>query len=227
MKRVIAWCWNRGILSTFLAGFFVVLPIAITIGIMGWMAGALRDWLGPESPLGTLLYSVGLRFATNETVASVVGYVVVVVVVWLLGVLVKSAARYRLKEGVDAAINRIPLISTIYGPVSQVVDMVKKDDRDETKAMKVVYCDFGREHGGGFLGLQASEEVFRFAEQDCHLVYIPTSPVPMSGGIVFVPANAVRAVEMEVEDLMQIYFSLGVLSNKVVPEQYKTPSTAA
>lgn len=227
MKRAIAWCWSRGIVSTFLAGFFVVLPIAITIGIMGWMAGALRDWLGPGSSLGTVLRSVGLRFATNEAVASVVGYVVVLIAIWLLGAVVKSAARYGLKEGVDAAINRIPLISTIYGPVSQVVDMVKKDDRDEMKVMKVVYCDFGKEHGGGFLGLQASENVFRFGDQDCRLVYIPTSPVPMSGGIIFVPAKAVRPVDIDVEDLMQIYFSLGVLSNKVVPDRYKTSGTAA
>jgi len=220
MKRVIAWCWNRGIVSTFLAGFFVVLPMAITIAIIGWMAGTLRDWLGPKSSLGTVLYSVGLRFATNETVASVVGYVVVLVVIWMLGILVKSAARYGIKEGLDATINRIPLMSTIYGPVSQVVDMVKKDDRDEMKAMRVVYCDFGKEHGGGFLGLQASENVFRFGDQDCRLVYIPTSPLPMSGGLVFVPAKAVRSVEMEVDDLMQIYLSLGVLSSKVVPERY-------
>jgi uncharacterized membrane protein len=220
MKRMFAWLWDRGVVSTFLAGFFVVLPVAITIGIMSWVAGQLQEWLGPESTMGKVLNLVGLQFVTNETVASIVGWMIVLAGIWLLGALVKSAARYRLEEGFQAAINRIPFISTIYRPVSQVVAMLKKDDRGDMKGMKVVYCDFGAEHGGAFLGLQASENVFRFGDHDCHLVYIPTSPLPMSGGLVFVPAKAVRSVEMEVDDLMQIYFSLGVLSSTVVPERY-------
>jgi uncharacterized membrane protein len=39
-------------LSTFLAGLFAVLPIVITVGIMAWVGGLLKAWLGPESLVG-------------------------------------------------------------------------------------------------------------------------------------------------------------------------------
>jgi uncharacterized membrane protein len=107
-----------------------------------------------------------------------------------------------------------------------VVDLLKKDDKTEMKAMRVVYCDFGQEHGGGFLGLRASKNAYRFGGTTCYLIYIPMSPLPMSGGIVFVPVDSVHPVEMEVEDLMQVYFSLGVLTDKVVPTRYNAPVPA-
>ena len=92
----------------------------------------------------------------------------------------------------------------------------------------VVYCEFGLQHGGGFLALLSSDKVYKFGGHDCYIVYIPTSPIPMSGGIVFVPLAGVQKVEMEVEHLMQIYLSLGVMSEAVVPDKYSRdplPST--
>ena len=49
MKQSLAWFWQRGILSTFLAGLFALLPIAITLGIMAWAGGLLKEWLDPAS----------------------------------------------------------------------------------------------------------------------------------------------------------------------------------
>ncbi|MFT5323853.1 MAG: putative membrane protein [Planctomycetaceae bacterium] len=41
----------------------------------------------------------------------------------------------------------------------------------------------------------------------------------MSGGIVFVPTDAVQEVEMEFDDLLQIYLSLDVVAGSVVPNE--------
>ena len=56
------------------------------------------------------------------------------------------------------------------------------------------------------------------------VVYLPTSPVPMSGGIIFAPVESVHKVDMKVDDLMQIYFSIGVMSPKVIPQKYVAPA---
>jgi len=130
-------------------------------------------------------------------------------------------AKNRAEKWIENLINRVPILKSIYGPVSQVVGMVKGGDDGQMQAMSVVFCNFGTEHGGGFLALLAGSQVYRFADQDCHLVYIPTSPVPMSGGIVFVPTQKVRPVDMDLDALMQIYFSLGVMAIKTVPAQYQ------
>jgi uncharacterized membrane protein len=225
MSRVLARIWQRGVVSTFLAGFFVVLPVVITIGIMGWVGGLLAEWLGPGSAIGGGLRSVG-GLVAGEAIATVVGWVIVLAVIWSLGVLVKTMAKNRAEKWLESLVNRVPILKSIYGPVSQVVGMVKGDDDSQMQSMSVVFCDFGAEHGGGFLALLTGWQVYRFSDQDCHLVYIPTSPVPMSGGIVFVPTQKVQAVDMDLDALMQIYFSLGVMATKTVPANYQVAASS-
>jgi uncharacterized membrane protein len=43
----------------------------------------------------------------------------------------------------------------------------------------------------------------------------------MTGGLMFVPAPTVTKVAMSVDDLMQLYFSLGTLSFQVMTDQYR------
>jgi len=53
-------------------------------------------------------------------------------------------------------------------------------------------------------------------------VYLPTAPVPMTGGLVLVPATSVVPVpEMKVDDLLRVYFSLGALAADTLPRTLK------
>ncbi|MCH7728043.1 MAG: DUF502 domain-containing protein [Planctomycetes bacterium] len=222
MRRLLKRIWKRGIVSTFLTGFFVILPIAITLAIIGWVGAKLAEMLGTGSLLGRALTWAGLTYFTdNETLAYVLGWTVVILGIWLLGLFVKSTAKNKIEKLFHESLSRIPIISTIYKPVSQVIGLIQNDEQSEMKSMSVVFCSFGQERGGGFLALLASKEIYSFQDRECHIVYIPTSPIPMSGGIVFVPLDAVLPVEMNVDDLMKIYFSLGVLSPQVIPAQYE------
>jgi uncharacterized membrane protein len=220
MKRMLLWIWQRGVISTFLTGFFTVLPFVITIAIMAWVGSTLQQWVGPESPAGMVLRAIGLRFVTDEVVASFIGWALVVTGLWFVGAVVKSTAKYKLEEAVATVLKRIPIIKSIYKPVSQVVDLLRRDDPSDLQRMRVVYCGLGQEYGGGFLGLRASENIYRFGARQCYVVYVPTAPVPMSGAVIFVPVDDVEPIEMEVEDLIQICVSLGMMASNVVPAQY-------
>ena len=220
MRQSLTWFWQRGILSTFLAGLFALLPIVITLGIMAWAGGLLKEWVGPGSFLGQALSQLGLRFVTDPTVASVLSWIAVLLAIWLLGALLKSVGKKRIERTFHAAIERIPLVNVLYRPVAQVIEMLERDPTDKLQGMNVVYCAFGREGGAGFLGLLVSDQVYRFNGQACQIVYVPTSPLPMSGAVVFAAADSVRRVDMQVDDLMKIYLSIGVMSSKVIPDQY-------
>ncbi|MCE9546534.1 MAG: DUF502 domain-containing protein [Planctomycetia bacterium] len=223
MRNAVTWLWKQGVVSTFMAGLFVILPLALTMAIIGWFGSILVGWVGPDSLVGRTLESAGLSILRTEkshAIATVIGWALVLVGIWTVGLFVKSSARQRVVETFNGWIDRIPVFNSIYRTVSQVVGMMKKDDSSAMKAMSVVFCQFGQAHGGGFLALLASPQKYQFAGQECVAVYIPTSPLPMSGGIVFVPFEKVQHLEMSVDDLMQIYFSLGMMSPKVVPAQY-------
>lgn len=227
MQRLLTWIWRRGVVSNLLAGFFVVLPIVVTVVIMAWFGRYLRALLGPESAIGQALHSIGLRVVTNETVASILGWCIGLGAIWLLGAFVRSTARYRFDTALQSVIARIPVIGSVYRPVVHVVSLLKKDDKSQLKAMRVVFCTFGQEGGSGFLGLRVCPEPFRIDGQDRFLVYLPATPLPMSGGLILTPVGSVQEIDMDVEELLQIYFSMGVLADTVLPGALRATGTAA
>jgi len=221
MMRLFRWIWDRGILSTFMAGLFVILPVVVTLAIMGWVGSKLVGLVGPQSFIGGKLLDLGLKFVTDPAVAAVVGWLLVLAAIWALGAFLKTTARYKVEETFHEIVEGIPIVSAVYKPISQVVSMLKNREEKEMSGMTVVFCSFGERRGGGFLGLLASRDTFRMRGEECRLVYIPTSPLPMSGGLVFVPAGAVEKVDMAVDDVMKVYLSLGVLASQLVPERYR------
>ncbi len=68
---------------------------------------------------------------------------------------------------------------------------------------------------------RAIDQFCKLFGENLYVVYIPTAPVPMSGGIFFVPADDVQPIDMAVEDLIQICVSLGVMTPTVMPAQYR------
>jgi len=220
MTRLLTWLWKRQVIGTFLAGLFVILPIVITVAVMAWVGGILRTWLGAESFVGRALASLGAKFVADP-LALVFGWILVLGAIWVLGLLVRTAGKNRIERMIHTVFEQVPIVSSLYRPVVQVIEMIKKGGRSDLQGMSVVYCHFGEHHGGGFLSLLVSPEKYLLGGQECYAVYVPTSPIPMSGGIVFVPTKKVQPVDMSVEDLMQIYFSIGVMSSKVIPNKYR------
>lgn len=220
MKRAVLWVFERGVVQTFLTGLFALLPLVLTITLMSFVANWLNEHIGPDSTAGQTLRGIGLKFVTNEAFATIAGWLLVIITIWLVGLVIRATAKLKLQQAFDGVMNHIPVVRSFYGPLTQVVDLFKKRDSNEMKNMSVVFCTFGEQQGGGFLALRASQKTFHFRDRDCFIVYIPTSPVPMSGGIVFVPTEGVQEVDMSFDELMQIYLSLGVVAASAIPKEY-------
>jgi uncharacterized membrane protein len=217
MRWVIDGLWRRGIVSTFLTGLFAILPLALTVAILAWVVDRLRLVFGPDGLLGRPLQSLGFHVVSGALAAWAVGLTVVLAGIWLLGLLMKSVARKRIERLSNAVVGRIPIVKSVYGTVAQLVAMLKKDDQSELSGMSVVFCAFGPHHEGGILCLLTSPTIYRFGNRDYQFVYIPTAPLPMSGGLVFMPVEHVQKVDMSAEQLMRLYLSMGILSPQVIP----------
>jgi uncharacterized membrane protein len=209
MKSTLTWTW-RGITATFLAGLFAVLPLVITVAIVGWVVKFINDIVGPQSLVGRGLGSLGKHFAEDSIVAQLIGWAIVLGAIFLIGVLVRMKLQSTGGRWLDAVFQRIPLVGSVYGTAAQFVGMLNKQDKSDLAGMTVVMCQFGEAGGCGILCLMPSPEKYRFGERDYQAVYIPTSPVPMTGGLIFVPVEAITVLDMTVDKLMSIYLSMGV-----------------
>jgi uncharacterized membrane protein len=209
MRTILDWLRNRAI-RYFLAGVFATLPVVVTAALVIWVAGFLQQFIGPSAPLGRLLRTVGLGFSSDTTMAYIIGWALVLLVIMVVGMFVEAGARGFFQRVFDALLSRIPLVGGIYGTSKQVVAMLDHKGGDQLSGMRAVFCTFSQENGCGVLALLVSPETFRVEGRDYLIVIVPTAPVPVGGGLLFMPAETVRPVELTVESLMSIYVSMGV-----------------
>jgi uncharacterized membrane protein len=202
----------------FVAGVLTLLPLAITVAIIAWVADLVHRYIGPGTPVGGVLQGFGLRFVSNDVLAYVVGVVIVLVAIFAVGVAAESGARSLIQGLLDAILQRIPIVGSVYGTSRQVVGMLDRKDADALKSMRVVFCCFGKEAGAGFLALLVSAERYRINSRDYQIIIVPTAPVPFGGGLLFVPAEAVQPTDVSMEALISIYVSMGITAEQFLPK---------
>jgi uncharacterized membrane protein len=207
MRSVVKSLWGR-LAAYFIAGVLAVLPLVITVALVGWLIGFIRGLIGPETLLGK-----GFGYVT------VLGWIITLAVVFGLGVaIVEFGAKRLLKGLVDPIIARIPLIGSVYGTSTQFIDMLDRRSEDQLKGMSPVFCTFG-EGGAGVLALLVTPERFPINGREYQVVIVPTAPVPFGGWLVFVPVESVRPAGMTVDGLMSVYVSMGVTTAQHLPAQ--------
>ncbi|HQI28559.1 MAG TPA: DUF502 domain-containing protein, partial [Sedimentisphaerales bacterium] len=134
------------------------------------------------------------------------------------GALVQAGAKNLLQRLLDALLHRIPIIGSVYGTSKQLVGMVDKKGDENLKGMRAVFCFFGGTSGAGVLALLVSPERFHIHGRDYQIVIVPTAPVPVGGGLLFIPADMVQPADVSVEGLMSMYVSMGVTAPQFLPQ---------
>ncbi|MBI4724118.1 MAG: DUF502 domain-containing protein [Rhodomicrobium sp.] len=115
--------WRTSVIGSFLAGLLFLLPIVLTIFIIAWIVNFIRGAMGPGTILGDLLTRGGnyLLGSNQDTLAFWLGVGVALIGIWLLGLIVKTRAKHIIQNYLDSLFARVPLIRSIYNPVSRVV----------------------------------------------------------------------------------------------------------
>lgn len=217
--------WRNSVTTTFLAGLVLLLPVVLTVIIMAWIINVLRSALGPGSILGDLLTSGGSTIIGPgyDTLAFFLGILIALVGIWLLGIIARSAAQKSIERFIDRIFTKLPIIRTIYNPVSRMVRMTTDKGAGDFSGMTVVSCRFFGPDGVDMLALLANQETYYIGGEARRMVYLPTAPIPMSGGLVLVPAHSVTPIpEMKVDDLLRVYVSLGALAPDNMPKSLKS-----
>lgn len=191
---------------------FTILPLVITIVAISWAIGFLAGLVGPETVLGGMLSNVGLRFVTNTKVAYFLGWLALAAGTLVLGFLVESGMRGLIKKMTEAVLRRVPLVGKVYDTSQQLVNMIDTGGDDKLQGMSVAYCTFGEKGNAGVLALLPTKETVTMGGRDYYVVLVPQSPVPIGGGLLFMPVESVEHVAMSVDALMSVYVSMGVIA---------------
>jgi uncharacterized membrane protein len=201
---------------TFIAGFLVLLPLAVTVAVIVWVGSLIFAYLGPDSAIGRILLSIGFNFSNSPAVAYALGAVIVIGLVYLLGLAVESRLESRIRSLIDSLMQRIPFVGNLYDVTKRFVAVMDRRDEDGLKSMSPVWCFFGGDGGAAVLGLLPMPRPILIGGENYYGVLVPSAPVPVGGALVYVPAKWVKPANIGMETLMSIYVSMGVTSPQVV-----------
>lgn len=213
---------GRSLVNTFAAGALAALPLVATILIVVWAVRFLSSYLGPGSWFGNLMQQVGLGLVGSELLAYLIGLGIVVLLIFLLGVLVRTGFARFSASLVDAVMLKIPLVRNIYDIVKSLVGLFQQRDEDKLKSMSPVWVHFGGVGGSMALALLSTPEPIVVGDKSYLAVLVPTAPVPVGGGLLYVPEDWVTPAAVGADGLTSIYVSMGVTSH-----QYLAPTSEA
>jgi uncharacterized membrane protein len=193
--------------ASFLTGIVVIAPVALTIwlvwALIGWVDGVVLplvpDQFQPEQYIGINLRGVGVIFFLIFTI--LVGWVA-------KGLIGKSLIAFA-----ESLVDRMPVVRTIYSGVKQIAETVfAQSERSFEKACLIQYPRKGI-WAIGFISTTAKGEVSMRAETggDLMSVFVPTTPNPTSGFLLFFPSEDVIELDMSVEDAAKLVISAGLV----------------
>jgi uncharacterized membrane protein len=216
---------GRRLLQTFVTGLLTALPLAVTVVVFVWAFRTVYGVIGPNSFFGRGVRALGFGVAGSEVVAYMIGIGVIFAAIFALGVVVQTRLRNVLARAVNNVIQRVPLVRNVYDLIRRFVDLLSKREDDGIRSMSAVWLHFGGPGGAAALGLLSSPEPVSVGGKPYLAVLIPTAPVPVGGGLVYVPADWVTPADVGVEGLTSIYVSMGVTSRQHLPAAAGAPMT--
>lgn len=211
----------RSLLGTWLTGLLALLPLVLTLALLAWIVSLLNRLVGPSTLIGQLLAALGQPFASSPVLAWFVGTLVLLGSLYPLGLAVQLGLRRPLAWLFDQTLRRTPLIGNVYNIADRFVGMLDKEKNADITTMQPVWCFFGGD-GAAVLALQPSSAPIELEGRPYCAILVPTAPIPVGGGLLYVPVDWVRPADMGVDALTSIYVSMGL-----TPPPAATPPDAS
>ena len=194
---------NKKFRYYFLIGLFSILPIAATLWLMRVI---LTFFAGPaKSIIGNILPSV---VPGQEFISWVVGFIMTIIFVLSSGYIISSVFGKILFSKIESIIARIPIVNSLYQTIKGLTESISNSSKQAFS--KVVLIQYPRK-GIWTLALVTGESLNEKGVNFYHL-FLPTSPNPTSGYMLYISKDDVTEVDMSTEEAIKIIVSGGAIS---------------
>ncbi len=212
-----------GLRASFLTGIVVIAPVVLTVWLIwtlvGWVDGFVLpfvpDVYQPEYLINRFILGNTRPDDADWVRINIRGLGVIVFLVFTLfvgwvakGLIGRSLIRYG-----ESVVDRMPVVRSIYSGVKQIAETVfAQSERSFEKACLIQYPRKGI-WAIGFISTQAKGEVLDKAEMSGDLlsIFVPTTPNPTSGFLLFLPRSDVIELDMTIEDAAKLVISAGLV----------------
>lgn len=152
-----------------------------------------------------------LRDAVEARIPPLVGILVSFLLALSAGYFASGYVGRRLIHALDAGLQRIPVIRSVHPYTKQFVDFFLSDNKLEFQSVVAVQFFNQGVWSLAFVTGNGMRSLSQASGEDAVSVFVPSSPMPMTGFTSFVPRSRVIPLPITVEDAVRIIVSGGVL----------------
>ena len=192
----------------FLTGIIVTAPIAITIFLVWQFITFLDSYVGRLVPV-RYNPETYLPFGIPG-----IGLVVMLAFLTLIGFVTAGFAGRTLVRTGERLLSRMPIIRSVYGTLKQIFETVL--NQSSRSFREVVLIEYPRRGIGaiGFVTGPTQGEVQERTDEELVNIFLPTTPNPTSGFLLFVPRKDLIQLDMTVEEGIKLVISGGIVTPK-------------
>lgn len=199
--NLLKWARNR-----FFTGVIVAIPIVATLLVVSWIVTKidanvfrlLPGRLNPETYLGFAIPGLGL--------------IISVILLFLLGIIASNFIGKSLIKSGESLLGRVPVVSPVYKSLKQIVQTVA--DQKDRAFRDVCLIEYPKKDvwAIGFVTADLTGEPARALGNDMVCVFVPTTPNPTSGFLLFVKKDNIQILDMTPEEGAKMIISGGMVS---------------
>lgn len=183
-------------LQTFLTGLSTLLPIALTIFIF------YKIFIFIDSLFGWLF----VRLIGYEIIG--LGFVITIISIFVIGLIAKHFVTQKLIAMFDKLITKIPLVQDIYFGIKEFSNLFTSNEFKQFS--EVVTINFPNDYTTsiGFV----TKKHLKIGDEDKICVFIPTTPNPGNGFLIFVDRASVSTLDISIEKALKSIVSMGTIT---------------
>ncbi|MGR3370003.1 MAG: DUF502 domain-containing protein [Sagittula sp.] len=221
--------------NSFLTGIVVIAPVGLTVWliwtVVGWVDGVvwpfvpdrlqpnalLNRWMVDASGDPRIPWLFEFLDSNNDGILEVnvrgLGVVVFLLFTIIVGWIAKGLIGRSMINFAESLVDRTPVVRSIYSGIKQLAETVfAQSERSFEKACLIEYPRKGI-WAIGFISTDAKGEIARRTPTSAGLtsVFVPTTPNPTSGFLLFFPVEDVIELDMTIEDAAKLVISAGLV----------------
>ena len=184
--------WLR---RSFIAGFFVTVPLVISVAALVWIFGIIDGFTAP----------LAARVLAREVPG--LGIVITLLVVLAIGAVATNVIGRRIVTRAERWLMRVPVFRTVYAPVKQLASAFSPDNEYGFKRVVMVEDP----HRGMIMGFLTKEfTVDRGRGPEALIsVYVPTNHLYL-GDVLVYPRDRAFFPDLTVEEGVRIFLTGGM-----------------
>ena len=192
----------------FFTGMLVLVPLVLTgyiiwnlfLAIDGILKGFVNDFI---------LEQFGFNFARKQIPG--IGFITLLLIIVLTGMVARNYVGKKIVSFGDRIVQRIPLINRIYSAIKQISEAFFTSQREVFK--KAILFEYPRKgvYSIGFYTQDTRGAVQDTLEHDVVSVFLPTTPNPTSGFLLFIPKTEIVELDLSIEEALKLIISGGAI----------------